>query len=161
MIKTRLILHTTCTRTMIIYCLISGMQKELISDNEGEDEQSIQCHVRDMAKEWGKRNPDKNLVADRMRRTFSARRALVLNGTKLHELLAAYPFVQTTAQVCLIFASLCCILWCCSCCIMYNPQVSHLTAGKPANLRSLLNKYTPAPALRSASDSCLGYSTYC
>lgn len=74
--------------------------------DEEEDEQSVQCHVRDMTKEWCKANPDTNLGTDRMRRTFPTRRAAILTGTRIDDLLANYPFLQSAVQVCAVNSDL-------------------------------------------------------
>ena len=46
--------------------------KETMLDNMGEDETSVQRHIRDIVKEWGAREPRLQVIKDRYVSTINA-----------------------------------------------------------------------------------------
>ena len=60
---------------------------------------SVNQHIATMKQQWGKTHTDMSVVSDRMMRTYSHRRDLILSGTKLTDILDMYPALQSQAQV--------------------------------------------------------------
>jgi hypothetical protein len=73
----------------------------LLSLDDGEDERSVDLHITAMKAQWvkGEKNRDWTLITDRMKRTFMARREMVVKAAKLVDLLANYPALQDQSQV--------------------------------------------------------------
>jgi len=54
-----------------------------VGDNEdGEDERSIESHIVSIQQQWGRPNCDMISLSERMARTFTARREMVVAGEK-------------------------------------------------------------------------------
>jgi len=65
------------------------------TDDDGEDEYSIQQHITTM-QQMHKSNGD---VTDRMAKTYSHRRELIISGAKLGDVLQMYPALKDETQV--------------------------------------------------------------
>lgn len=82
-----------------------------MGDNEdGEDERSIESHIVAMQKQWGRPNCDIISLSERMARTFTARREMVIAGEKLPDILTKYPALKDFSQV--LNTIVCAFLYC-------------------------------------------------
>ena len=69
--------------------------EDVICDSNGEDDRSLQCHIKTMQDECKKRYIDLNTLEDRMKRSFLHRRKDVCSGAlSVVDLLEKYPALQ-------------------------------------------------------------------
>ena len=68
---------------------------------DGEDDHSCKAHQNWMQKEYRKRVPNMNIVAQKMKLTFSFRRKMINEGKhSLKDIDGKYPFLFGCDQVC-------------------------------------------------------------
>jgi hypothetical protein len=72
---------------------------------EGEDEASFARHNRSLKAEYKKTKPNQAVVSELMKLSYEMRRNdITKEGKPLGELLAQYPFLGTSEEVCMCIA---------------------------------------------------------
>ena len=67
---------------------------------EGEDEASLERHLKKLKEEMKRPTPSKNIVRELMRRTFPLRRRIIMDGTEiLSSILQTYPALKFPDEV--------------------------------------------------------------
>ena len=85
------------------------MSPQVIEETAGEDCQTIESHIKAMQAEMKKSNPNQNIIDDRMKRTSTPRRSLIMS-TQIEAVLGQYPALAMDSQG--VFAFLVAFVFC-------------------------------------------------
>ena len=87
---------------MLCYVWICYCDKQNVDDTpdaDGEDDVSVAIHVATMKELLTKSSFDKAVIDDCMKRTYKARRSMVLKLVPLDTLFEEYPALKSATQV--------------------------------------------------------------
>jgi len=91
-----------------VVCLLNFWQK---LEDEGEDDTTVRAHLEVLQLECRRRDPNLDVLAEKMSKTFRHRRDFIRHNLSVPRVLEEYPALKTESVVSSFAEQTCCLWW--------------------------------------------------